>query len=424
MLRTAVFFILLLCFGCSSRGADDPKIDAVGVDNNDRRIVLVHFADPVPNITEVQRADYWIVYSKASDKVNRHTVVGVDTSRFTGQSEHTIILQLTQDLPEDWDDLDVSLVNDTTILHVDPDLVVKPKSGGSGQETSPLESATGRDDSDIYFSGSYTGVVDGDPVWDIDAFAGYMKAIQTDSHYWGKLGFFGQIKTNSSATADPDSFLTYGVYQRVLGKAWLGPFQAPYLNYRFAGWEFDREGKELNFVTSPVMTIPFRLSGKLAGPIEPGVTFPHMTLQLGTEFVDVWNTPLAEAKGWHTRGLAGITFSAGYAPESNGLHSLLFTSSYQVRIPSASEIFYDDKFAPVDPTTGKKGDTPPKLGTQARHTVDTTMTYMFLKWAGLSFEHTYGSLPPAVNFTGHSFKVGLTFTLKQTSSGRYSILKP
>ncbi len=366
-----MFFILMLCFGCSSRGADDPKIDAVGVDNNDRRIVLVHFADPVPNITEVQRADYWIVYSKASDKVNRHTVVGVDTSRFTGQSEHTIILQLTQDLPEDWDDLDVSLVNDTTILHVDPDLVVKPKSGGSGQETSPLESATGRDDSDIYFSGSYTGVVDGDPVWDIDAFAGYMKAIQTDSHYWGKLGFFGQIKTNSSATADPDSFLTYGVYQRVLGKAWLGPFQAPYLNYRFAGWEFDREGKELNFVTSPVMTIPFRLSGKLAGPIEPGVTFPHMTLQLGTEFVDVWNTPLAE-----------------------------------------------------DPTTGKKGDTPPKLGTQARHTVDTTMTYMFLKWAGLSFEHTYGSLPPAFNFTGHSFKVGLTFTLKQTSSGRYSILKP
>ena len=64
------------------------------------------------------------------------------------------------------------------------------------------------------------------------------------------------------------------------------------------------------------------------------------------------------------------------------------------------------------------------LGTQARHTVDTTLTYMFLQWAGLSFEHAYGSLPPAFAFTGHSFKVGLTFTLKQTSFGRYSILKP
>jgi hypothetical protein len=356
--------------------------------------------------------------------VRKHTVVAIDTSRFAAQAEHTIILQLTQDLPEGWDSLDVTLVNDKTILHVDPDLVTKPISGNPGQQVGPFEGATGRDDSDIYISGSYAGVVNGDPVWDIDVFGGYMKAIQADSKYWGRVGFYGQAKTNSSATADPDSFLTYGVYQRVLGSSWLGPFQAPYLNYRFAGWEFDREGKELNFVTSPVVTFPFRLSGTLAGPIEPGVTFPHMTLQLGTEFVDIWDTPLAMAKGWHTRGLAGVTFSAGYAPESSKLHSILITSSYQVRIPSRPEIFYNDKFAPVDPIMGKKGDTPPMLGTQARHTVDTTVTYMFLKWAGLTFEHTYGSLPPAFNFTGNSFKVGLTITLKQTSFGRYSILKP
>src|SRR6202022_953067 len=221
------------------------------------------------------------------------TVVGVDISRFAAQDEHTIILQLTQDLPEDWDALDVSLVNDKTILHVDADVVTKPPNSNPGQQADPLEPATGRDDSDIYFSGSYTGVVNGDSVWEIDAFGGYMKAIQTSSHYWGKVGFYGEVKTTSSATADPDSFLTYAVYQRVLGSGWLGPFQAPYLNCRFAGWEFDHQGKELNLVTSPVMTLPFRLSGKLSGPVEPGVTFPHMTLQLGTEFVDVWDTPLA-----------------------------------------------------------------------------------------------------------------------------------
>ena len=421
MLKAAVFLSVLLCAGYSAHGADDPKVDYVAVDGMDRRLVRIHFDDPAPDVAAIQRTDFWLVYSKASDKVRKHTVAGVDTSGFSQQN--TIVLQLTQAVPPDWDDLDVSLVNERTILHVDSNVVTKRPSGNSNQQGS-LEAATKRDDSDIYFSGSYTGVVDGDPVWDIDAFGGYMKAVQTSSHYWGYLGFYGQMKTNSSATADPDSFLTYGVYQRALSKSWLGPFQAPYLNYRFAGWEFDREGKELNFVTSPVLTIPLRLSGKLKGPVEPGLTLPHMTLQLGTEFVDALKTPLAEAKNWHTRGLVGVTFSAGYAPESNGLHSILFTSSYQVRIPSASEIFYDDKFAPVDPTTGKKGDTPQMLGTQARHTVDTTLTYMFLQWAGLSFEHAYGSLPPAFAFTGHSFKVGLTFTLKQTSFGRYSILKP
>lgn len=423
-MRIIVVLGLLLCMGSAATASDDPKIDDVSVVTSDRRLVFVHFDGPAPNLADIDHADYWTVYSKASGKVKKHTVVGVDVSRFAAQDEHTVILQLTQDLPEAWDALDVSLMNDKTILHVDEDVVTKPPSTGHGSHEEPLEAATDRDDSDIYFSGSYTGVVDGDPVWDIDAFAGYMKAIQTNSGYWGKVGFYGQAKTNSSATADPDSFLTYAVYQRVVGSGWLGPFQAPYLNYRFAGWEFDHQGKELNFVTSPVMTFPFRLSGKLSGPIEPGITFPHATLQLGTEFVDVWDTPLSAAKGWHTRGLAGVTFSAGYAPESNGLHSILLTSSYQVRIPSAPEIFYDDKFAPIDPATGKKGDTPPMLGTQARHTIDTTVTYMFLKWAGLSFEHTYGSLPPAFSFTGHSFKVGLTFTLKQTSYGRYSILKP
>jgi len=85
---------------------------------------------------------------------------------------------------------------------------------------------------------------------------------------------------------------------------------------------------------------------------------------------------------------------------------------------------YDDRFAPVDPVTGRKGDTPPMLGTQPRRSLDTQLTYMFVKWAGVSFEHTYGSLPPAFEKTGNTFKVGLTFTLKETSFGRYSILRP
>jgi hypothetical protein len=421
MAKTIVLIGVLLITAFVSRAADGPKIDNIAMDPIDHRLVLVHFDDPTPSVGDIQRSDYWTVYSKGPRGIRKHTVVGVDVSLF--HEEHTIVLQLMGSLSDDWENLDVSLVNDKSILHVDPDVVTKPNVG-QGQATAPFEGTTSRDDSDIYFSGSYTGVVDGDPVWDIDAFAGYMKAIQSKSRYWGKIGFYGQIKTNASATADPDSFLAYGVYQRVIGRGWLGPFQAPYINYRFSGWEFDREGKQLNFVTSPVLTIPMRLSGRLAGPVEPGLTFPHMTFQLGTEFVNVWKSPLAEAKNWRTRGLLGITFSTGYAPEANGLHSILFTSSYQVRLPSSPEIFYDDRFAPVDQTTGKKGDTPPMLGTQARHSIDTTVTYMFLKWAGVSFEHTYGSLPPAFDLTGHSFKVGLAFSLKQTSFGRYSILRP
>lgn len=64
------------------------------------------------------------------------------------------------------------------------------------------------------------------------------------------------------------------------------------------------------------------------------------------------------------------------------------------------------------------------LGTQARHSLDTKLTYNVAKWAGITFEHTYGSLPPLFKKTGNTFEFGLVLTLKQTSYGRYSILKP
>ena len=97
-----------------------------------------------------------------------------------------------------------------------------------------------------------------------------------------------------------------------------------------------------------------------------------------------------------------------------------------MRLLSAAEIFYDDKFVPIDPTTGMKNtkETPPMLGTQPRQYLDTKVTYNYAAWGGLTFEHTYGSLPPAFTKTDQTFTIGLTFSLQQASFGRTSILRP
>ena len=94
-----------------------------------------------------------------------------------------------------------------------------------------------------------------------------------------------------------------------------------------------------------------------------------------------------------------------------------------MRLPSAPEVYYNDRYAPVIPTTGK-GTTPPRLGTQARSYVDSKITYNITKWTGLTFEYTYGSLPPAFTLTHSTYTIGMTFTVQQSSYGRYSILKP
>lgn len=153
-----------------------------------------------------------------------------------------------------------------------------------------------------------------------------MKAFQSRSKkiYFGRLGAYGQVRTKQASKADPNSFLTYLVYQRYIGggTGWFGPFSLPYFNYRFAGWEFDRDGKQLNFINSPVITVPMRLSGKLAGELQPGLTFPNMTFQLGTEFVAAARSPRSRTgtragssarrsrPGMHRRNRASIRSSS------------------------------------------------------------------------------------------------------------------
>jgi hypothetical protein len=148
-----------------------------------------------------------------------------------------------------------------------------------------------------------------------------------------------------------------------------------------------------------------------------------MTATLGVEVVDAKESALPITQPWHTRGLVGATFSAGYVPATPRFNSISVTSNWQMRLPSAPEIFYDPKFAPRN-ANGTRGNPPAMLGTQPRHYVDSSVTYNLYSWIGLTFEHSFGSLPPAFNKTNHTFEVGVSLTLKQSGNGRNSILRP
>lgn len=414
--------------------AKTPVVSAQIVDSLNRSLIHVIFDYPLPNISDISSPASWVIYIKSQDgknpaEIQKLDVDSVDTSLFTGQNSITLTLKTPVSMNVKL--LDTTLLTSSLIVHLaqvtdSASLATeasKPSGGGNG----PLTASTGKTDSDIYFNGSYTATEGGSPVYSIDAFAGYMQAFQNKTAYYGKLGAYGQVTTKQSTTIDPNSFLAYLVYQRQLSSktGWHGQFQDPYFNYRFAGWESDKTGAQVNFIDSPVVTFPVRLSGKTLGRIEPGYTVPHLTLTLGTEFVDVQKSVLAPTGTWHTRGLASAAFTTGLkaAKPMTLFDSIELTSSYQVRILSAPEIFYDPKFGKLNATTGKTV-IPPMLGTQPRHYVDTKVSYSFVKWAAFTFENTYGSLPPVFSKTDQTFALGLSFTLKQTSYGRYSILRP
>jgi hypothetical protein len=409
--------------------AAPPKISNAAVDPNNRRHIIVDFDNPAPDRAAVKDPGYWIIYQTTDKATERLYVKTVYADGLTGPEVHVdLLLDRRVDKKPPVKALRITLVDATDVVQVDPlssdvQLGVGPGMAGSG-----FSAAKGKTDSDVYFSGSYTAVKDNDPVYDIDSFAGYMHSIQKGNSEYGKIGLYGQVRTKTSPVADPNSFLTYLVYQKVLADRWWGRghVQAPIVNYRFFGAEFDRNARELNLITSPMLTIPFRpvtppenLSGKVT-------TWPQINFLLGTEHVDVRKSRIAQIGKWHTRGVLGATFTLGYGPKKPGFDSWQLTSGWQLRLAAAPEIFYDDRFAPIDPSTGKKNlkKTPPMLGTQPRHNFDTKFTYNYAPWGGITFEHTYGSLPPSFVKTDQSFAFGLSFTLQQSSYGRYAILKP
>jgi hypothetical protein len=389
--------------------------------------IVVSFGNPRPAADDVQNAANWSISSQGSAS-NRplHVAKVFPSPQFA--LDGTVYLQVDQPyaflcsetVPADGRQLTLQVVYQNAKEYVAKGpvpIICRPAFA-----TNAVTSSTREKDSDIYINGSYTGVQDGDPQWNLDTFAGYMK----EFNFGGAFGAYGQAATNSSATADLDSFLVYSVftYAHPGRRGFTGPFQLPYLSYRVAGGEFDHKLTQLNFVTSPTIVIPFRPGpSTLKRRLPDGIEWPHMTATLGVEVVDAKESALPITHPWHTRGLLAATFSGGYVPATSRFNSISVTSNWQLRLPSAPEIFYDPKFAPRNPD-GTRGNPPAMLGTQARHFVDTSMTYNLYSWIGLTFEHSFGSLPPAFNKTNHTFEIGISLTLKQSGNGRNSILRP
>jgi hypothetical protein len=414
---------ILISLGTAAFCHGAPVLDC-SVDNNDLRQIIVD-SESV-DLGLLNKANAWTLYShsRSSRTITRLLITDTDIVEAPDKSVRLI---LADELSSDVDGISGIVATDKEVVQLKCNLAISGTPLGPHVAESPqFQAATGKTDSDIYFNGSYTATTGGSPVYSIDSFAGYMHAIGPSDDFWGKIGIYGQVTTKSGSTSpSPNSYLTYAVFQRVLAKegGWLGPFQTPYLSYRLAGGEFDAQGNNVNFINSPIVTFPFRFSAGSLGAIRPDITIPHMTVFAGTEFVRTISSALPEAD-WLTRGVLGATFSTGYAPQKPYITSLIFNAAYQVRIPSSPEIYYNDRYAPIDPKTGKKGTTPPRLGTQARSYVDSKVTYNFSKWTGFTCEYSYGSLPPAFVLKHSTFALGLTFTVQQTSFGRYSILKP
>jgi hypothetical protein len=428
----------LLCLAATrAAAAAVPTLVQGSVEPNDRRILYVTFDAPQPAPADVMPATYWELVITTSAGTSRSSVDGAaikTCSRLValhgflsrcppGESIVEIALQLARPVPDPVRQVDILYVGQAGTAAI---ALSGPFDLALGRMPGPPIAAAGTDDADIYVDGKYARVADAAATFDINAYAGYMRAVASDSsRYWGRAGVYGQARAKDSPNGDPDSVLLYGVYQRVMGSGGFhGPLQSPILNVRLPGLELDRRGGQRNLIVSPVITVPLRLSSGALGPIQPGFVFPHMTVFAGAEMVKPLRSALQLDRSWRVRGLIGATLTTGLAPERPWVQSVTLKAAYQVRILSSQEVFKDPLRAPIDPATGERGGARFELGSQSRDRIEISLCYFPVRWTGLSFDYEHGSLPPVFAVAGHTFTLGITFTLKQTSYGRFSILAP
>jgi len=398
--------------------AAGPKIADSSIAAGDRSNVVVTFEVPQPESRQVTEPGQWLVLLSTADRLEQRTVTAatvdscVKGTAVQGNAcpgDTVAVLKLTiAAAPAGLKAIEV---------------VYSGPLGPATQTTKLTENAgsiiTGgkKDDADIFLSGTYIRASGEDPKYSLDTYAGYVYALPAY-----QLGVYGLAKTDKAADLDPQSFLFYAFARRSIGSgAFHGPFQGAIGNAR-AGMEFDADGKQQNFVLSPTVVVPFRVSRGRLGLVQPGFTTPHGTLVTGVELVKPVSSELDD-ESWRARLLLGSTFTAGWKPEKPWIFGAVVKALYEVRFLTGDEPFTDPRHTPRK-ADGKKDDAILEFGDAPRPHAEVSFSYLFAEWAGIEAKYEYGSLPPAFVITDHKGTVGVTLALKQTSYARYSILKP
>jgi hypothetical protein len=266
-----------------------------------------------------------------------------------------------------------------------------------------------KEQSDLYINLSFSPGINSRQQYSIDAAAGTLfPVLPSSTSNYGSAGILGAVKTDKRKSADPDSYRFFGVYERPLITPSSSLFQGVLLTWLFAGAEFERQAKNTNFISSPLLDFPFRLRGAIhqQNQIVPVLT-PEIGMEIGKDFE---NAIHSGGQGAIARGVIGGNFSITFNPKLKLFQGIHLTSGYKLRLPATDEVFTLTK----TDASGKTVDVP-SLNTKPRHYIKNELG--FTLWDPISFTitHEYGEIPPAFRVVDHKVVIGLTLAVQQTN---------
>lgn len=266
----------------------------------------------------------------------------------------------------------------------------EPQKTGAGKA---FTAAKGKDDADIYFSGTAIGARNSKPLYAIDTKLGYLQSLGRRGAIGGKM----TLNVAEGSDVDPDSITATASYEKFF---LFGPrptairFVADFL-----GAEFDRENKTRNLTTGAY--------GKLILPSKFLNEHNITTVELIGGFEaghNYKNSLRREGIGGFWRPKFGVNaYFLSLKPWK--LERITFSAEYLLRLPRSAEPF-------TGYVAGKKATF---LTRKPRHDFGVNLDFMFSKAFGLTLQERYGSLPPTFKLVDNKVSAGLVIKLKQAN---------
>lgn len=268
--------------------------------------------------------------------------------------------------------------------------VGQPKKVGAAKAFAP---AKGKADADIYFSGTAAGARGSKPLYTFESKVGYLFNLKQ----YGALGPRAEINAASESNIDPDSIKTALTYEKIFV---FGRTKGLILRSDALGYEFDKKGKNRNFMTDLAgifVLPPHRFNENNIAAVDFATGF-----EAGHNFEHALNPKEGLGNLWRWKFGANAYFVAFNPPIFKRID---FVTEYKVRLLTSEEPF----------TQSIGGSSVTTLTKKPRHYVGSDLDFMVSDALGISLKYRYGSQPPAFKFVDHSASVGLTFKLKQAN---------
>lgn len=266
----------------------------------------------------------------------------------------------------------------------------EPGKKGAGKA---FTKAKGKEDADIYFSGTAAGARGSKPLYAFESKLGYLFSLKKK----GALGPRAEVNAASESNIDPDSIKASVTYEKVF--VW-GSTRGLILRSDALGLEFDTENRTRNLMTelNGTWVLPAARLGES--------TFAALDFMAGFEGGHNYRHKLNEdglGNLWRWKFGVNAYFVALNPPRV--FKRIDFSAGYKIRLLSSAEPFTETINDEEVTTLTKK----------PRHHVSSDLDFMFSDSLGITLKYRYGSLPPAFKFVDHSGSVGLTFKLKQAN---------